>query len=113
MHDSWVPERLADGFARTSQLRGGIQRLPGSETHKLGHTASTGDRFLWGPEVQQQLRLVVEQGGEVVKEEVHRAVKVRTYPGYPLVVDVSSRHYYEEWHFQPGMVRDTQENENI
>ena len=56
MHDSWVPERLADGFARTSQLRGCIQRLPGSETHKLGHTASTGDRFLWGPEVQQQLR---------------------------------------------------------
>lgn len=56
---------------------------------------------------------MVEQEGEVVKEEVHRAVKIRTYPGYPLVVDVSSRHYYEEWHFQPGMVRDTQENENI
>lgn len=36
------------------------------------------------------------QEGEVVKEEVHRIVKIRIYPGYPLAVDVSSKHYYEE-----------------
>ena len=57
--------------------------------------------------------MVVEQEGEVVKEEVHTVVKIRISPGYPLVVDASSRHYYEEWHFQPGMVREAQENENI
>ena len=56
---------------------------------------------------------MVEQEGEVVKEEVHTVVKIRISPGYPLVVDASSRHYYEEWHFQPGMVREAQENENI
>ena len=94
MHDSWVPERLADGFARTSQLRGCIWWLPGSETHKLGHTASTGDRLLWGPEVQQQLRgsgcsKTKVQEGEVGKEEVHGAVKLRIYPGYHNNQDVS------------------------
>ena len=66
-----------------------------------------------GQRVSSGRGTVVVQEGEAGKEEVQRVVKIRIYPGYPLVVDGSSKHYYEEWHFRPGMVRETQENENI
>ena len=54
---------------------------------KLGHTASIADRLICAPEIQQQLRnggrgKTQVQEGEVGKEEVHRAVKMRIHPGY-------------------------------
>lgn len=79
---------------------------------KLGHRASTGDRLMWEPEGQQQSR----DGGSAGRrgwEGSTKGVKIRIHPGHPLVVDGSSKHCYEDWHFRPGMVRETQENDNI